>query len=67
MALISLRQRLDHAAENDCGVPAFNMNNREQTRAVMEALDTVGQPNRLKTGLLQSCRSATMRANSSPR
>ena len=32
MALISLRQLLDHAAENDYGVPAFNVNNLEQVR-----------------------------------
>lgn len=33
MALISLRQLLDHAAENDYGCPAFNVNNLEQMRA----------------------------------
>ena len=27
MALVSMRQLLDHAAENDYGVPAFNVNN----------------------------------------
>ena len=37
MALISLRQLLDHAAENNYGVPAFNVNNLEQMRAIMEA------------------------------
>ena len=37
MALISLRQLLDHAAEYGYGVPAFNVNNLEQTRAIMEA------------------------------
>ena len=37
MALISLRQLLDHAAEHSYGVPAFNVNNLEQTRAIMEA------------------------------
>ena len=35
MALISLRQLLDHAAEQGYGVPAFNVNNLEQTRAIM--------------------------------
>ena len=35
MALISLRQLLDHAAEHGYGVPAFNVNNLEQTRAIM--------------------------------
>ena len=33
MPLISMRQLLDHAAENDYGVPAFNVNNLEQIRA----------------------------------
>ena len=37
MALISLRQLLDHAAENNYGVPAFNVNNLEQMRAIMLA------------------------------
>lgn len=37
MALISLRELLDHAAVNGYGVPAFNVNNMEQVRAIMEA------------------------------
>jgi fructose-bisphosphate aldolase class II len=44
MAIISLRQLLDHAAENDYGVPAFNVNNLEQTRAIMEAADATDSP-----------------------
>jgi len=44
MALISLRQLLDHAAENDYGVPAFNVNNLEQVRAIMEAADEANSP-----------------------
>ena len=44
MALISLRQLLDHAAENSYGVPAFNVNNLEQTRAIMEAADETNSP-----------------------
>ena len=36
MSIISLRQLLDHAAENNYGVPAFNVNNLEQIRAIME-------------------------------
>lgn len=44
MALISLRQLLDHAAENDYGVPAFNVNNLEQTRAIMEAAAALDAP-----------------------
>ena len=37
MARITLRQLLDHAAENGYGVPAFNINNMEQGLAIMEA------------------------------
>ncbi len=44
MALISMRQILDHAAENDYGVPAFNVNNLEQMRAVMEAAHDTDSP-----------------------
>ena len=44
MALISLRQLLDHAAENGYGVPAFNVNNLEQVRAIMEAADELNSP-----------------------
>ena len=44
MALISLRQLLDHAAENSYGVPAFNVNNLEQIRAIMEAADYANSP-----------------------
>ena len=44
MALVSLRQLLDHAAEHSYGVPAFNVNNLEQMRAIMEAADTTNSP-----------------------
>lgn len=44
MALISLRQMLDHAAEFEYGIPAFNVNNLEQTRAIMEAADATNSP-----------------------
>lgn len=44
MALISLRQLLDHAAEFVYGIPAFNVNNLEQVRAVMEAAHKVDSP-----------------------
>jgi fructose-bisphosphate aldolase class II len=44
MALISLRQMLDHAAEHGYGVPAFNVNNLEQMRAIMEAADQTDSP-----------------------
>jgi fructose-bisphosphate aldolase, class II len=44
MALISLRQLLDHAAEHTYGVPAFNVNNLEQVQAIMEAASEVDAP-----------------------
>ena len=44
MALISLRQLLDHAAEHGYGVPAFNVNNLEQMRAIMEAAKQTDSP-----------------------
>lgn len=44
MALISMRQMLDHAAEFGYGVPAFNVNNLEQTRAIMEAAAKTDSP-----------------------
>src|SRR5688500_4437985 len=44
MALVSLRQLLDHAAENGYGVPAFNVNNLEQVQAIMEAAQEVNAP-----------------------
>lgn len=44
MALVSMRQVLDHAAEYGYGVPAFNVNNLEQMRAIMEAADQTNSP-----------------------
>ncbi|HEY4446047.1 MAG TPA: class II fructose-bisphosphate aldolase [Steroidobacteraceae bacterium] len=44
MALISLRQLLDHAAEHGYGVPAFNVNNLEQIQAIMEAAEESRSP-----------------------
>jgi fructose-bisphosphate aldolase class II len=44
MALVSLRQLLDHAAENGYGLPAFNVNNLEQVKAIMEAADECNSP-----------------------
>jgi len=44
MALISLRQLLDHAAENSYGVPAFNVNNMEQIQAIMRAAKSTDSP-----------------------
>ncbi len=44
MALIALRQMLDHAAEHGYGVPAFNVNNMEQMHAIMQAADETDSP-----------------------
>lgn len=44
MALISLRQLLDHAAEHGYGLPAFNVNNMEQVQAIMQAAAKVDSP-----------------------
>ena len=44
MALVSMRQLLDHAAEHDYGVPAFNVNNLEQMRAIMEGAQETDSP-----------------------
>ena len=44
MPLVSMRQLLDHAAENTYGIPAFNVNNLEQMQAVMTAAHEVGAP-----------------------
>jgi len=44
MSLVSMRQLLDHAAENGYGIPAFNVNNLEQVQAVMSAAEEVGAP-----------------------
>jgi fructose-bisphosphate aldolase class II len=58
MALITLRQLLDHAAEHDYGVPAFNINNMEQGLAVMEAASSVDAP-----VIIQASRGARAYAN----
>ena len=44
MPLVSMRQLLDHAAENGYGIPAFNVNNLEQVQAIMEAAAEVDAP-----------------------
>ena len=58
MALITLRQLLDHAAEHDYGVPAFNINNMEQGLAVLEAASAVDAP-----VIIQASRGARSYAN----
>ena len=44
MALVSMRQLLDHAAEHGYGVPAFNINNLEQIQAIMQAAAEADSP-----------------------
>ncbi len=44
MALVSMRQLLDHAAEHSYGLPAFNVNNLEQVQAIMQAADECNSP-----------------------
>ncbi len=44
MALVSLRQLLDYAAENSFAVPAFNISNMEQVQAIMQAADACNSP-----------------------
>ena len=58
MARITLRQLLDHAAENDYGLPAYNINNLEQGLAIMEAADAVNAP-----VIIQASRGARSYAN----
>ena len=58
MARITLRQLLDHAAEHDYGVPAFNINNMEQALAIMEAASTLDAP-----VIIQASRGARSYAN----
>lgn len=58
MALITLRQLLDHAAEHDYGVPAFNINNMEQGLAIMEAARAADAP-----VIIQASRGARSYAN----
>jgi fructose-bisphosphate aldolase class II len=58
MARITLRQLLDHAAEHDYGLPAFNINNMEQGLAIMEAAEQVNAP-----VIIQASRGARSYAN----
>ncbi len=44
MSMISMRQLLDHAAENNYGIPAFNINNMEQVFAIMNAAKKTNSP-----------------------
>src|SRR5258708_9530780 len=58
MARITLRQLLDHAAEHDYGVPAFNINNMEQALAIMDAASSLDAP-----VIIQASRGARAYAN----
>lgn len=58
MALVSMRQLLDHAAENDYGLPAFNINNMEQMLAIMAAASKTDSP-----VIMQASRGARKYAN----
>ena len=58
MALVSLRQLLDHGAENDYGMPAFNINNMEQMLAIMSAAEKTDSP-----VIMQASRGARKYAN----
>jgi fructose-bisphosphate aldolase class II len=58
VARITLRQLLDHAAEHEYGLPAFNINNMEQGLAIMEAADAVNSP-----VIIQASRGARNYAN----
>jgi fructose-bisphosphate aldolase class II len=58
MPLVSLRQLLDHAAENNYGLPAFNVNNMEQMLAIMKAADATNSP-----VIMQASRGARAFAN----
>ncbi|NEO83343.1 MAG: fructose-bisphosphate aldolase class II [Spirulina sp. SIO3F2] len=44
MALVPMRLLLDHAAENDYGIPAYNVNNMEQILSIMQAADETNSP-----------------------
>lgn len=58
MALVSLRQLLDHAAEHSYALPAFNVNNMEQMLAIMSAADATDSP-----VIMQASRGARAFAN----
>tara|TARA_B100001027_G_C16245781_1_gene321806 strand:- start:102 stop:1139 length:1038 start_codon:yes stop_codon:yes gene_type:complete len=58
MPLISLKQLLDHAAEYQYGLPAFNINNMEQGISIMDAANKVNAP-----VIIQASRGARLYAN----
>src|ERR1700750_1011067 len=58
MPLVPLRKLLDHAAENNYGVAAFNVNNMEQIQSIMEAAKETNSP-----VILQASRGARKYSN----
>ena len=44
MALVPMRLLLEHAAENNYGIPAYNVNNMEQILSIMQAADEADSP-----------------------
>ena len=58
MPRITLRQLLDHAAEHNYGVPAFNINNMEQALSIGEAAAAMDAP-----VIIQASRGARSYAN----
>jgi fructose-bisphosphate aldolase, class II len=58
MALVTMRQLLDEAANGGYGVGAFNVNNLEQVQAIMEAARETGSP-----VIIQASRGARKYAN----
>lgn len=60
MSLVSMRELLDHAAENGYGIPAFNVNNLEQEVSRDGRSRRAGSP-----VILQADAGANMRASPS--
>jgi fructose-bisphosphate aldolase, class II len=54
MPLVPMRLLLDHAAENDYGLAAFNVNNMEQIQAIMEAARSRPTAKRRRTSITTS-------------
>ena len=66
MALITLRQLLDHAAEQGYGVPAFNINNMEQGLAILKAAAEVAKRAPTSTSAIPASDRRAMRSPRMP-